>query len=173
MKNITYTLTLSLMLLISVGLCKHTNVSLRQIWIVSYYKTKLLIFSLSLSLPSPAPLCLWTLLGQISQHIWKAKTVYFESLRLFSKSAKMLCGFVTAQGCYGVSSESSEKWSKWNKTIENLSRSFVLIRAQSLALLRLLSWPRQDPPVTIWPLLKLFDEMQACLTLPLAFWGWL
>lgn len=85
----------------------------------------------------------------------------------------MPCGAVTAQGCFGVSSVSSDKWSKWNRTIENLSRSFVLIGVQGLALLNLLSWPRQNPPVTIWLLLKLVDKMQARLKLPSANWSWL
>lgn len=85
----------------------------------------------------------------------------------------MPCGAVTAQGCFGVSSVSSDKCSKWNRTIENLSRSFVLIGAQGFALLNPLSWSRQNPPVTIWLLLKLVDKMQARLKLPSANWGWL
>lgn len=137
---------------------------MNQIWMVLSYETKLFIYSLSLSLPSSAPLCLWTLLVQ--RFISNTKTVYFESSRLFSVSPKMPCGVVTAQGCFGVSSVSSEKWRKWNKTIENLPCSFVLIRTQGLASLKVLSWLRQDPPITIWLLFKSVDFIQARLGLP-------
>ena len=50
----------------------------------------------------------------------------------------------------------------------NLSRSFVLTEVRGLALYKPLSWPRQDPPITIWLLLELVDGMQARLRLPSA-----
>lgn len=162
MKNITYSLTLSLIVIHVCLSQRDTYVSFRLIR-MAYYETIFFYFH------SPCP---YTVLHSlacrfISKHFWKAKHSIF--LKAHSSFHILLRCPVELWKLKVVSSVSSEKREKLKKSIENLSRSFVRIRAQSLALLRLLSWPRQDPSVTMWPLLKLVNGMQARLKLPLAF----